>query len=303
MPGPQPTSPFADRRDVDADRALADEDDKDDGDKDDEDDKDSSRLLTDEDAADDDAALEARIASFELSYRMQQEATEAFDTSREPKHILEMYGEGQQNRQLLMARRLVERGVRFVQCWHGKGQPWDSHNNIKSAHRGVAKACDQGLAALISAHEAVLKADPEHRGALAALVLVAVDVRLPRHADAELGPRHLGQGLGLVAEVAEDGVVAAGPALAPAHQLEEQAPLVLDDLGARPAPIAVRTAISRLRSAARAMNRFATFTHAIRSSSPTTAIITALMPTEASRNMGWIPASFWRIRVWPSWVS
>lgn len=106
----------------------------------------------------DDAALEARIASFELSYRMQQEATETFDVSREPKHILEMYGEGQQNRQLLMARRLVERGVRFVQCWHGKGQPWDSHNNIKSAHRGVATACDQGLAALIT--------DLEQRGLL-----------------------------------------------------------------------------------------------------------------------------------------
>ena len=96
------------------------------------------------------AALEARIESFELAYRMQSEATDAFDIDREPKHIQEMYGPGQQNRQLLMARRLVERGVRFVQLWHGKGQPWDSHNNIKSAHRNVANACDQGLAALIT---------------------------------------------------------------------------------------------------------------------------------------------------------
>lgn len=95
------------------------------------------------------AALEARIDSFELAYRMQVEATDAFDISREPKHIQAMYGDGPQNRQLLMARRLVERGVRFVQTWHGKMQPWDSHNNIKSAHRKVARECDQGLAALI----------------------------------------------------------------------------------------------------------------------------------------------------------
>ncbi len=96
------------------------------------------------------AALEARIESFELAYRMQVEATDAFDIGREPKHIQDLYGEGQQNRQLLMARRLVERGVRFVQVWHGSGQPWDSHNNIKSAHRRVANQCDQGLAALIT---------------------------------------------------------------------------------------------------------------------------------------------------------
>ena len=106
----------------------------------------------------DEAALEARIQSFELAFRMQVEATDAFDISREPKYVQAMYGEGPQNRQLLMARRLVERGVRFVQCWHGKGQPWDSHGNIKSAHRRVAKACDQGLGALIT--------DLEQRGLL-----------------------------------------------------------------------------------------------------------------------------------------
>ena len=106
----------------------------------------------------DEAGLEARIQSFELAYRMQVEATDAFDISREPDYVQTMYGEGPQNRQLLMARRLVERGVRFVQCWHGKGQPWDSHGNIKSAHRRVANACDQGLAALIT--------DLEQRGLL-----------------------------------------------------------------------------------------------------------------------------------------
>jgi hypothetical protein len=96
------------------------------------------------------AALEARIRSFELAYRMQVEATDAFDTQQEPNHIIEMYGDGPQNRQLLLARRLVERGVRFVQTWHGKMQPWDSHSNIKDGHRQVASQCDQGLAALIT---------------------------------------------------------------------------------------------------------------------------------------------------------
>ena len=95
-------------------------------------------------------ALEARIQSFELAYRMQFEATDAFDVSKEPKHILDLYGEGAQNRQLLMARRLIERGVRFVQTWHGNMQPWDSHSNIKETHRVVANQCDQGLAALIT---------------------------------------------------------------------------------------------------------------------------------------------------------
>ena len=81
---------------------------------------------------------------------MQYEATESFDVPDEPEHILRLYGEGPQNRQLLIARRLVERGVRFVQTWHGGGQPWDSHSNIKVEHRKVAQQCDQGLAALIS---------------------------------------------------------------------------------------------------------------------------------------------------------
>ena len=95
------------------------------------------------------AAIESRIKSFELAFRMQTEASDAFDISQEPEHILKLYGEGPQNRQLLMARRLVERGVRFVQTWHGDSQPWDSHSNIQSEHRKVASQCDQGLAALI----------------------------------------------------------------------------------------------------------------------------------------------------------
>jgi hypothetical protein len=94
-------------------------------------------------------AIEARRKSFELAYRMQSEAADAFDLSGEPEHILNLYGDGPQNRQLLIARRLVERGVRFVQTWHGEMQPWDSHSNILQEHRKVANECDSGLAALL----------------------------------------------------------------------------------------------------------------------------------------------------------
>lgn len=97
----------------------------------------------------DEAPLEARIRSFELAFRMQREALDAFDVQREPQWVHDLYGSGVQNRQLLIARRLVERGVRFVQVWHGNGQPWDSHSNISTEHRRVAGQCDQGLAALI----------------------------------------------------------------------------------------------------------------------------------------------------------
>jgi hypothetical protein len=96
-----------------------------------------------------DGQLEARIQSFELAYRMQMDATDAFDTTREPENIRKMYGEGTQARQLLIARRLIERGVRFVQVWHGAGQPWDNHDDIEVNHRKLAKECDQGIGALL----------------------------------------------------------------------------------------------------------------------------------------------------------
>lgn len=96
-----------------------------------------------------DAQLEARIQSFELAYRMQSDATDAFDITREPENIRKLYGEGTQARQLLIARRLLERGVRFVQVWHGAGQPWDSHDDIEANHRNLARDCDQAIGALL----------------------------------------------------------------------------------------------------------------------------------------------------------
>jgi hypothetical protein len=96
-----------------------------------------------------DAQLESRIQSFELAYRMQMDATDAFDINREPQHIREMYGPGTQARQLMVARRLLERGVRFVQVWTGAGQPWDNHDDLEVNHRNLAHECDQPIAALI----------------------------------------------------------------------------------------------------------------------------------------------------------
>ncbi len=96
-----------------------------------------------------DAQLESRLQSFELAYRMQMDATDAFDIDREPAYIREMYGKGTQARQMLMARRLVERGVRFVQVWHGPGQPWDNHDDIEDRHRQLAGESDQAIAALL----------------------------------------------------------------------------------------------------------------------------------------------------------
>ncbi|MEZ6126438.1 MAG: DUF1501 domain-containing protein [Planctomycetaceae bacterium] len=96
-----------------------------------------------------DAQLESRIQSFELAFRMQTEASDAFDVSKEPQHIREMYGDGVNARQILIARRLVERGVRFVQVWHGAGQPWDNHDDIEVNHRRLAGQCDQAIGALL----------------------------------------------------------------------------------------------------------------------------------------------------------
>ncbi|MCB1235065.1 MAG: DUF1501 domain-containing protein, partial [Verrucomicrobiae bacterium] len=96
-----------------------------------------------------DPALEARIQSLELAYRMQLEASDAFDLEQEPDHILDLYGRDLQGRQMLTARRLVERGVRFVQVWHGAGQPWDSHEQIEKNHGRLAGECDRAIGGLL----------------------------------------------------------------------------------------------------------------------------------------------------------
>jgi hypothetical protein len=94
-----------------------------------------------------DAQLESRIHSFELAFKMQEAAAEAFDISNESDATTRMYGEGPQARQLLIARRLVERGVRFVQCWQ---DGWDTHSNLEDSMRSLAKQSDQAIAALLT---------------------------------------------------------------------------------------------------------------------------------------------------------
>ncbi len=97
-----------------------------------------------------DQRLDARIQSFELAFRMQHDAAEAFDVSLEPQHIHDMYGTGVHARQTLIARRLLERGVRYVQLWHGASQPWDHHSGIEAAHRKLSAEIDQPIAALMT---------------------------------------------------------------------------------------------------------------------------------------------------------
>ncbi|MBM3736397.1 MAG: DUF1501 domain-containing protein [Acidobacteria bacterium] len=100
-----------------------------------------------------DLELEARIQSFELAARMQVAAAEAMDLSREPAPMHALYGTedaeaGVHARQLLLARRLIERGVRFVQVLHN-GQPWDTHRNNEKGHREIARRTDGPTAALL----------------------------------------------------------------------------------------------------------------------------------------------------------
>ncbi len=96
-----------------------------------------------------DPQLEARIQSMELAFRMQTEATDAFDINQEPESIRQMYGDTLQGRQMLMARRLAERGVRYVQIYHGAGQPWDSHQDVNENQKRLASECDGPIAALL----------------------------------------------------------------------------------------------------------------------------------------------------------
>jgi hypothetical protein len=95
-----------------------------------------------------DEALETRIASLEMAYRMQFEASEAFDLRRETNATHALYGEGPFAGACLLARRLVERGVRIVQVYYGNDQPWDDHQDI-TRHRDHARKSDQPIAALL----------------------------------------------------------------------------------------------------------------------------------------------------------
>jgi hypothetical protein len=102
----------------------------------------------------DNDALEGRIASFELAARMQVEAAEVLDLSRESNATHALYGTGDAEagihaRQLLLARRLIEAGVRYVQVLH-QGQPWDTHKENEKGHRTAAARTDRPTAALLT---------------------------------------------------------------------------------------------------------------------------------------------------------
>ena len=108
-----------------------------------------------------DVAMESRIRSFELAYDMEQAASEAFDLTREPESVRKMYGTGPQGRQMLLARRLIERGVRFVQCWQGG---WDTHQGLELAMTTNAREIDQAIGALLT--------DLKQRGLLESTLVV-----------------------------------------------------------------------------------------------------------------------------------
>ena len=95
-----------------------------------------------------DSQLEARIESLEMAYRLQFAAQEVFDLNRETQATRQEYGGGQFGDACLVARRLVERGVRMVQLYYGGGQPWDDHGDITN-HANHAKQSDKPIAALI----------------------------------------------------------------------------------------------------------------------------------------------------------
>jgi Protein of unknown function (DUF1501) len=105
-----------------------------------------------------DSRLEARIASYELAARMQLSAPEAFDLGRETDATRRLYGLDETatedfGRRCLLGRRLLERGVRFVQVWSGAGGPknnWDNHTDIKSELPAIARSVDRPIAGLLT---------------------------------------------------------------------------------------------------------------------------------------------------------
>ena len=94
-----------------------------------------------------DAQLEARIEAYEIAFKMQAAASDAFNLQKEPANIRDLYGSTPQGRQMLIARRLLERGVRFVQVWAGG---WDHHQDIDKRLPETARQIDQPLAAFMT---------------------------------------------------------------------------------------------------------------------------------------------------------
>ncbi|NBU41553.1 MAG: DUF1501 domain-containing protein [Planctomycetia bacterium] len=102
------------------------------------------------DARGPDDALDGRIASLETAFRMQTDTREAFDLSGETAATRAAYGEGHYATGCLLARRLVERGVRFVQVYYGNGQPWDTHSEHDEQVGTLCRTIDQHTAALLA---------------------------------------------------------------------------------------------------------------------------------------------------------
>ena len=101
---------------------------------------------------DNDSALEAQIGAMETAFRMQSEAGRTFDISREPRHIRELYGDSGFGRSCLLARRLVEDGVRFVSVYYvnSGNQPWDTHSRHNKQHPVLCADSDRASAALLA---------------------------------------------------------------------------------------------------------------------------------------------------------
>ncbi len=103
----------------------------------------------------DNTELDARIRAYELAYKMQSEAPQAVDLSKESDATKALYGMDQPEtavygRNCLLARRLVENGVRFVQLYSGAGSKWDSHKSIEANHTKLCRAVDQPIAGLLA---------------------------------------------------------------------------------------------------------------------------------------------------------
>jgi len=92
------------------------------------------------------AQLESRLQAFEMAFKMQTEATDAFDLNKEPQSVRDAYCRSSQGNQMLITRRLIERGVRFVQVWDGG---WDHHQDLEEKLPDRAKDIDQPLAAFM----------------------------------------------------------------------------------------------------------------------------------------------------------